>query len=176
MVSLYKSWIVRQAVIFLVTCGLSIILAGCTSGSGQTSTQVSTFNRVGTADKYPDSTLTPGSIFPDVTAADVCTPNYSKGVRNVTQSEKDAVYRSYGVLDVLGKNEIDHFIPLELGGNNSPQNLWPEPYEPRPGANEKDAVENALHAEVCANRITLAQAQQIITTDWYAYFMTRISH
>jgi hypothetical protein len=38
----------------------------------------------------PDPKLTPGDVF-DVTASDVCTPGYSKKVRNVPQSMKEQV-------------------------------------------------------------------------------------
>ena len=44
----------------------------------------------------PDPKLTPGDAF-EVSAADVCTPGYSKKVRNVPQSVKEAVYREYGI-------------------------------------------------------------------------------
>jgi hypothetical protein len=47
--------------------------------------------------------------------------------------------------------EEDHLISLELGGHpTSEKNLWPEAYKPKPGAREKDRVENFLHDEVCA--------------------------
>src|SRR5262249_58005445 len=37
------------------------------------------------------------------------------------------------------------------------------------GAKAKDAVENALHTEVCAGTLTPQEAQQIIATDWFQY-------
>jgi hypothetical protein len=37
------------------------------------------------------------------------------------------------------------------------------------GAKAKDAVENALHHEVCAGTLTPLQAQNIIATDWFEY-------
>nr|MDQ6907884.1 HNH endonuclease [Chloroflexota bacterium] len=82
----------------------------------------------------------------------------------------------YGIPNEPGKHEVDHFISLELGGSNMVTNLWPEPYVTSDapntiGAHEKDKVENALHAEVCAGRMTLPQAQETIRTDWYAYFL-----
>lgn len=46
-------------------------------------------------------------------------------------------------------------------------NLWPELYRPKPGAHEKDEVENQLHKEVCNGDITLQRAQRIIVEDWY---------
>jgi hypothetical protein len=124
----------------------------------------------GPARLYPDPSLTPGDVFTDVTAQQVCTPGYSSKVRNVSQSEKTQVYRRYGEANVPGKAEVDHFISLELGGSNALTNLWPETYNPVPGAHEKDKVENYLHAQVCSGAMTLAQAQQVIAADWYAVY------
>jgi len=118
---------------------------------------------------YPNPALTPGAVFADVTAAQVCAPGYSKGVRDVSSAEKAEVYRRYGIRDTPGAHEVDHFVPLELGGSNELQNLWPEPYTP-PGAHEKDRVEDYLHREVCAGRMSLAEAQQRIRSDWYAVY------
>jgi len=56
----------------------------------------------------PDPRLTPGDAF-DVSAQDVCTPGYSKRVRNVPQSIKEAVYREYGITaHPRGSFEVDH--------------------------------------------------------------------
>ena len=118
----------------------------------------------------PDPKMTPGDVA-DVTKDDICTPGYSKKVRNVPKSVKDRVYAAYGREKEAGICcEVDHLISLELGGSNDIKNLWPEPYEPRPGAYEKDRVENYLHREVCAGNIELAEAQRQIATDWYAVY------
>ena len=58
---------------------------------------------------------------------------------------------------------MDHLIPLELGGSNAILNLWPET---PPGFHEKDKVENRLHKEVCAGRMTIEAAQILIAKDW----------
>jgi len=44
-----------------------------------------------------------------------------------------------------------------------------------PGAKIKDVVEDWLHAQVCANKISLEEAQKEISTDWYAVYLSRIS-
>src|SRR6202162_4092340 len=80
----------------------------------------------------PDPSLTPGSTF-DVTAQDVCTPGYARKVRDVPAEMKSQVYREYGITSHgPGDYEIDHLIPLELGGSNSIKNLWPESYRTSP--------------------------------------------
>ena len=62
--------------------------------------------------------------------------------------------------------ETDHLIPLVLGGTNSILNLWPEPYQPHPGAGEKDSLEDNLHQLVCTHKMTLADAQHCIASNW----------
>jgi hypothetical protein len=120
---------------------------------------------------YPDSTCTPGAVFSNVTADQVCTPGYSSGVRNVPQSEKNAVYAEYGITShTSGQYEIDHFIPLELGGSNDISNLWPEPASPTPGFHQKDKVENYLHDQVCSGAMSLTDAQHAIASDWVAVY------
>jgi hypothetical protein len=61
---------------------------------------------------------------------------------------------------------LDHLIPLELGGDNTIENLWAEAASPKSGFHEKDLVENYLHIQVCSGAMTLDEAQKIIATDW----------
>jgi len=42
---------------------------------------------------------------------------------------------------------------------NDIANEWPQYYEPRPGAHEKDEIENWLHGQVCDGKMSLAEAQ-----------------
>jgi hypothetical protein len=87
-------------------------------------------------------------------------------VRDVPQSEKDAVYALYGVAHVPYAHEVDHLVSLELGGSNVISNLWPEPYAGRWGARTKDVLENRLHDLVCSGTLTLHYAQHIEATNW----------
>jgi hypothetical protein len=115
---------------------------------------------------YPDPACTPGAVF-EVTAVQVCVSGYSSSVRNVPESLKDQVYASYGIINRSpGQYEVDHLIPLELGGSNDIKNLFPEAASPKPGFHEKDKVENYLHDQVCDGRIDLQLAQDIIRDDW----------
>jgi hypothetical protein len=120
---------------------------------------------------YPDPALTPGATFNDVTADQVCAAGYSASVRDVTAADRAQVYEEYGLVDAPGADEVDHFVPLELGGSNDITNLWPEPYT-APGADEKDRVENYLHGQVCSGVRSLSVAQQMIMADWYAVYLT----
>ncbi len=118
-----------------------------------------------------DNTCTPGAIIPGATKEQICQPGYSSSVRNVPSSEKDTVYKEYGIAShATGQYEVDHLISLELGGSNEIANLWPEPAEPTPGFHEKDRVENYLHKQVCLGNIALETAQQEVATNWLAVY------
>ncbi|MBI3581523.1 MAG: HNH endonuclease [Nitrospinae bacterium] len=116
----------------------------------------------------PDPRLTPGATEPGVTKEEICAPGRSAKARKVTARQKREVYARYG-LDPRKPPcpcEVDHFIPLELGGSNETSNLWPEPYGVEMGARKKDVVETRLHREVCGGVISLSRAQEIIRKNW----------
>lgn len=114
----------------------------------------------------PNRKLTPGATV-QVELRDICRPGYSKGARNVPESEKRAVYKEYGIKQHKpGSYEIDHLISLELGGSNEITNLWPQPYFGPVNAHIKDGLENTLHALVCKGKVSLPVAQHAIATNW----------
>ncbi len=118
----------------------------------------------------PDSACTPGAVL-DVSASKVCQPGYSSSVRNVPQSEKNQVYTEYGIASrTTGQYEVYHLISLELGGSNDIANLWPEAASPTPGFHQKDQVENYLHDQVCSGKMSLADAQRAIASNWLAVY------
>jgi hypothetical protein len=123
----------------------------------------------------PDAHCTPGAIDPAVTQRDlsttICRSGYSASVRppeSITAPEKRGSMRAYGDQGSPHDFEYDHLVSLELGGaRNDARNLWPEP-----GAspNTKDALENRLHARVCAGVMSLASAQLAIARDWVSAY------
>ena len=118
----------------------------------------------------PDPQLTPGDTL-EVTLADICTVGYTKKIRNVRASMKRQVYSAYGREPNKGICcEVDHLIPLELGGSNRASNLWAEPYDIEWNARVKDRLEGRLHRLVCAGKLDLALAQKAIAKDWIAAY------
>ena len=115
----------------------------------------------------PDARCTTGAVFVNVTTAQVCKAGYASSVRNVSQSEKDKVYAEYGITShPAGAYEVDHDVSLEIGGSNDIKNLWPQSYTGPYNAHMKDALENFLHAQVCAGKLQLQCAQKAISSDW----------
>jgi hypothetical protein len=121
--------------------------------------------------ELPDPSCTPGSVDPAVTQADIgstiCRSGYTETVRppesQTEQFKWNVAEPAYGQSDVSG--ELDHLVPLELGGSNDATNLW---VEAGPLPNPKDAVENALNNEVCNGTLSLRAAQREIARNWLA--------
>ena len=65
--------------------------------------------------------------------------------------------------------EVDHLIPLCLGGADDDRNLWPEPrrsVEPTLNAEAKDRLEARMCSLVCSGALDAAVAQKEISEDW----------
>jgi len=135
-------------------------------------------SRLGPPELYPDAESISGAINPAVSqqniAETICTPGWSKTVRppaRITNAIKLGMMRERSLTDP-SVYELDHLIPLELGGcPDCKENLWLEPYDTQPGAREKDKVENFLHREVCSGTMSLQEAQQAIAADWYKIYL-----
>jgi hypothetical protein len=127
---------------------------------------------VATGVALPNPRLTPGETVTGVTVSQVCTSGYSSSVRYVSHQQYVDVYAAYGVPypQPSGTYELDHLIPLELGGDNADANLWPEPASPVPGFHQKDDLENRMHDLVCSGQLALAEAQREIASDWYSAY------
>lgn len=116
----------------------------------------------------PNRALTPGQVDPKLDRDYLCTHSTSER-RRVSDSKKRAVFAEYGWpypgVDDREQWEVDHLVPLALGGTNDITNLWPE----RPFG-DKDRLENELRRRVCAHTLDLATAQKAIATDWQAAY------
>jgi hypothetical protein len=140
-------------------------------------TPLAVTQRVPAGVAMPNPRLTPGAIFIGVTTAEVCTSGWATRHRDVTSEQYPEVYGEYGIHypEPSGTYELDHLIPLELGGDNVNANLWPEAASPAPGFHQKDVLENALHDLVCAGSLGLAAAQHDIASNWYAAYVKYVS-
>jgi hypothetical protein len=120
----------------------------------------------------PDKNLTGGSVrTPDRLAA--C--GHAKENRGpMFAARRDEILRRYGLpAGTHPDYEIDHLIPLCLGGSDDPSNLWPQPrrsIEETWNAEAKDRLEHLMCDMVCAGQIDIATAQAAFATDWIAAY------
>jgi len=123
----------------------------------------------------PDPALTPG-VVASTDEAEVCAagPNgtYSQQHRQTTVAMKAEVYRRYNVEPAGRDFEIDHRLPLALGGKDDVLNLWPQRGFEHPSYHDKDKLETYLWRAVCKDhKMHLGDAQSILLGDWIAGFV-----
>ncbi|HKQ24434.1 MAG TPA: hypothetical protein VJT81_08350 [Burkholderiales bacterium] len=118
-----------------------------------------------------------GVFNPDVTqetiAQTICVPGYTNAVRppvSFTNRVKQTLLTQAGRDDTeASKYRIHHIIPLALGGHpRKLENLELERRDGASSAKRKNRIEAKLQCLVCSGRVTLAEAQQEISTDWQA--------
>lgn len=114
-----------------------------------------------------DPALTPGAL---------CTPgsrdfegyaeqgNFARCRRNVSRSRKRHVRATYGIdRNDPQRYEIDHYIPLSIGGSNEMSNLWPMP---EPDAREKSRFEFMVFERVTRGEISQSEAIAMFRARW----------
>jgi len=128
----------------------------------------------------PDPKCTPGAINPSVTLQILKDPSFRTACLRdcvTTESDKFVTYGQYGIphpTNNQGPNqvcELDHLVPLELGGADTLDNIWPQC-----GPNQvtlakryfkrKDMVESYLVNQVKTGQMDLGKAQAAIAADW----------
>lgn len=124
--------------------------------------------------QLPNHRLTPGVI--RVTGAagqkEICAAGFRTGpFRLTTAAMKKQVCAEYHVTRCpkQGEMEIDHLVPLELGGKDDVRNLWVQfaKYaDGSPGFHVKDQLENELHRRVCKEGMPLPDAQKCLQGNW----------
>lgn len=112
----------------------------------------------------PNPKLTPGETL-DLTANDLCDPRRDFG-DNISITVKRQVMDRYGIGPTQTGYNIDHLIPMKLGGSGSIKNLWPQPISGQWNHHRKNQLERRLHKMVCDGSLDLKKAQQEIASDW----------
>lgn len=92
------------------------------------------------------------------------TDRYSQKIpyckRNVDSTLKQKLYDLYQVPEKCrSRYTIDHIIPLSIGGDNSPENLWPEHKDVK---GTRPMLEEEIFGEVRDGHMTQKEAIQII--------------
>lgn len=118
----------------------------------------------------PDIKKTPGDVR-WIMLTDICNPYFFTSPEPIPAKNKIAVYVIYKIdrADV-GKYRIDRLVPYCLGGSNSIDNLWPQPGKTKWDVTRKKELEKRLLYLVCNGRISLADAQAEIVSDWISAY------
>ena len=110
----------------------------------------------------PNRKLTPGRI-----------ARKDKDREGVTEEMERKVFSRYRIpWRRRPEFKVDHLIPLELGGADAVENLWPQSLYVRPyNALRKELLTQCLLARIAAGKMTLAKAQEEISEDWISCFV-----
>lgn len=155
---------------FAVVAAASILM-GCAAATQRAAPNLDSAGAV-----MPNAALTPGDVLSS-NVNEICVSGYAKRVRNVSTATKNEVYAEYGIAShAPDQYEVDHLIPLGIGGSNDIKNLWPQPTDPRPGRLEKDALEGELHKRICDNSVDMRAAQHDVATNWVAAYRKYVQH
>ena len=115
----------------------------------------------------PHPVTTPGSLDPDATRHFKASGRRWPTPRRVTHATKNAVFTAYGIQPTdRADMEIDHLVPLSLGGSNWPSNLWPQPEGGQWTGDMKDRLEVVMLRLVDDGHVALPAAQAMFATNW----------
>ncbi|MEY2505970.1 MAG: hypothetical protein QOH01_299 [Verrucomicrobiota bacterium] len=113
----------------------------------------------------PNPKLTPGRV-----------ANHDKDRAGVTLAMEQKVFARYRLPWASRPAfKIDHLIPVELGGADTIDNLWPQSLRARPyGAERKELLAEVFRLKIARGQMTLAQAQEQIGKDWIDAFIEHV--
>jgi hypothetical protein len=116
----------------------------------------------------PDPSLTPGAVR-TTNIGEICSHG-TRELRHWDRQRDDRIMAEYGLPSGPHPDwEIDHLIPLGIGGADDVANLWPEPrrsIELQWSAETKDRLEWKLRDLICSGQLDVAAAQRSIADDW----------
>jgi hypothetical protein len=116
----------------------------------------------------PDPTLTPGAVR-TTNIGEICSTG-TRELRHWSRERDDRIMIEYGLPPGSHPDyEVDHLVPLGIGGADDDANLWAEPrrsVEPVWNAERKDELEWKLRELVCSGALDVRQAQHEISADW----------
>jgi len=110
----------------------------------------------------PNPKLTPGKI-----------ARRDQDQHGVSVAMEQKVFKRYRIpWTRRAEFKIDHLIPVELGGADNVENLWPQNLRVKPyGAERKELLTRCLLLRIAEGRMTLAQAQTAMQEDWIDAFI-----
>jgi hypothetical protein len=116
---------------------------------------------------------TPGATT-KVKTEQVCAADFGASAKPIAGWQRTEALERYGVRQDGFTGEIDHLIPVSLGGSNDPDNLWPFHGSGSYTFAAKQALAAKLHDLVCSGKMSLKDAQDAFRKDWTKSYQQHI--
>lgn len=115
--------------------------------------------------QLPNAFATPGATT-KASAKEVCAAGYESSVKPVAAWQKTAALEKYGIRPESFSGELEHLVPVALGGSNDPENLWPMHAAGDMTPEAKARLADKLKTMVCDGKMSLKDAQNAFKKDW----------
>jgi hypothetical protein len=115
--------------------------------------------------QLPSGYKTPGATA-KVKMEQVCAPDFAKSIKPASNWQRTEALERYGFRPDGFSGELDHLVPMSLGGSNDPDNLWPFHANGAFTLEAKQALASKLQGMVCARKLSLKDAQDAFRKDW----------
>ena len=115
--------------------------------------------------QQPSSYKTPGATT-KAKSTQICTADYAASVKPVAGWQRTEALERYGIRPDSFSDELDHLVPVALGGSNDPDNLWPFRGSGELTIDAKNALAAKLRDMVCGGKMSLKDAQDAFRKDW----------
>jgi len=115
--------------------------------------------------QLPNSFSTPGATT-KANVKEICAAGYEASVKPVAGWQKTAALERYGIRPESFSGELDHLVPVSLGGSNEPENLWPMHASGDMTPAAKARLAEKLKLMVCDGKLSLKDAQNAFKKDW----------
>ncbi len=117
------------------------------------------------AAQLPNNYYTPGKA-EKVDVKQLCAATFESSAKPVADWQKNSALERYGVRPENFSGELEHLVPVSLGGTNDPDNLYPFHAQGEYTAEAKQRLAQKLHELVCDGKLSLKQAQDVFKKDW----------
>ena len=113
--------------------------------------------------QLPNNMYTPGKA-DKVDVKQLCAADAS--AKPVADWQRNEALTRYGVRPEGFNGEIEHLVPVSLGGTNDPDNLYPFHAQGEYTLDAKQRLAAKLRELVCDGKVSLKQAQDVFKKDW----------
>ena len=117
---------------------------------------------------------TPGATA-KVKMEQLCAADFATSQKPVANWQRNEALERYGVRPEQFSGELDHLVPVALGGSNDPDNLWPFRGNGAFTFSAKQALGLKLHDKVCAGKMSLKDAQDAFRKDWTLAYRVHVT-